>query len=154
MNLEITNNPKKEDDEFVIRKIREYNSKFVLNEFELLSIFYKSDDGEIIGGLTGKTFWNWLHIEYLWVSESERDKDIGSKIILAAENEAIKRGCVGSMLDTFSFQAPEFYKKLGYSVIGSLSDYVSKYERYYLKKKLKTSTFSPTTDTCSGIEVK
>ena len=92
MNLEITNNPEKEDDEFVISKTREYNSKFVPNEFELLSIFYKSDDGEIIGGLTGKTFWNWLHIEYLWVSEFERDKDIGSQIILAAENEAIKRG--------------------------------------------------------------
>ena len=62
---------------------------------------------------------------------------IGSKIILAAKNEAIKRGCVGSMLDTFSFQAPEFYKKLGYSTIGSLSGYFGKNERYYLKKKLE-----------------
>lgn len=136
MKLEITNNPGKEDDEFVIDKTREYNSEFAPNEFELLSVFYKSDDGEILGGLTGKTFWDWLHIEYLWIDESKRNKDIGSKIMLAAEKEAVKRGCVASTLDTFSFQALGFYKKLGYSVVGNLSGYLGKHERYYLQKKL------------------
>lgn len=136
MKLEITNNPRAEDDDFVIGKTHEYNSNFVPNEFELLSIFFKSNDGEIIAGLTGKTFWDWLHIEYLWVSESERGKSIGSKIVLAAEHEATKRGCVGSTLDTFSFQSLGFYEKLGYSRIGSLSDYLGGHERYYLQKKL------------------
>lgn len=47
------------------------------------------------------------------MNESGRGKDIGTRIMLAAEDEAIKRGCIGSTLDTFSFQALGFYEKLG-----------------------------------------
>jgi len=136
MKLEITNSPAKEDNEVIINKTREYNSEFVPCEFEELSVFQRSDNGEILGGLTGKTFWGWLHIEYLWVSELERGRKVGSQIILAAESEAIKRGCIGSTLDTFSFQALGFYEKLGYSLVGKLSGYLGEHERFYLQKKL------------------
>jgi ribosomal protein S18 acetylase RimI-like enzyme len=72
----------------------------------------------------------------LWVSELERGRIVGSQIILAAESEAIKRGCIGSTLDTFSFQALGFYEKLGYSLVGKLSGYLGEHERFYLQKKL------------------
>ncbi len=85
-----------------------------------------------MAGLTGKTFWNWLHIEYLWVHESQRGKKLGSQMMKAAEDEAINRGCIGSTLDTFSFQAPGFYKKLGYSIVGGLSGYSGEHQRHYL----------------------
>ncbi|ARN75253.1 GNAT family N-acetyltransferase [Oceanicoccus sagamiensis] len=136
MKLEITNDPRVEDDDYIIGKTREYNSKYVPNEFELLSVFYKTKDGEVIAGLTGKTFWDWLHVDYLWVSEPRRGDGLGSKVMLAAEKEAIERGCVGSTLDTFSFQALEFYKSLDYSIVGTLSGYMGKYERYFLQKRL------------------
>lgn len=136
MKFEITSNPNQEDDHFIISKTREYNSAFAPTEFKLLSVYCRNDNGEVVGGLTGKSFWNWLHIEYLWVNESERGKNIGSEIMSAAEGEAIKRGCIGSTLDTFSFQALGFYEKLGYSVVGKLSGYLGKYERFYLQKSL------------------
>lgn len=136
MSIEVTINPPQEDVEFVIEKTRGYNSSFVPNEFEELCVFYRSENGEILGGLTGKTFWDWLHIEYLWVHETLRGKDIGTEIVLAAESEAVKRGCIGSTLDTFSFQALGFYEKLGYSQVGKLSGYLGKYERFYLEKKI------------------
>ncbi|MFT5603640.1 MAG: ribosomal protein S18 acetylase RimI-like enzyme [Paracoccaceae bacterium] len=136
MRLEITSNPNEEDDQLIISKTREYNSAFAPTEFKLLSIYCRNDNGEIVGGLTGKSFWDWLHIEYLWVNESERGKDVGTQIMLAGEDEAINRGCIGSTLDTFSFQALGFYEKLGYSVTGKLSGYLGKYERFYLQKKL------------------
>ena len=134
--LEITNNPATTDNDFIIQKTREYNSTFVPSEFEELSVFCRSVNDDIIGGLTGKTFWGWLHIEYLWVEEAQRGKNIGTDIVLAAESEAKKRGCVGSTLDTFSFQALGFYQKLGYSQVGKLSGYRDKYDRFYLQKKL------------------
>jgi len=137
MSIEITSKPIKEDDDFVISKTLEYNSQFVENKYELLSVYFRNDANEILGGITGKTFWNWLHVEYLWVSESERENGIGSKIMLAAEAEAVARGCVGSTLDTYSFQALEFYKKLEYKVIGSLSGYSGEHERYYLQKRFR-----------------
>ena len=137
MSIELTSTPNKDDDDFVVAKTREHNSQFVENRFELISVYHRDDENNILGGLTGKTFWNWLHVEYLWVSESERGRNIGSELMLAAETEAVARGCLGSTLDTFSFQALGFYEKLGYTIVGNLSGYSGKYERYYLQKKLR-----------------
>jgi GNAT superfamily N-acetyltransferase len=136
MNIEITDSPKKEDDDYIISNVQKYNRQFVDNDGEPLSVYFKNTKGEIIAGLTGKTFWKWLHIEFLWVQETERGKKLGSQLILSAEKEAVSRGCVGSTLDTFSFQALDFYKKVGYSLIGSLSGYADKYQRHYLEKKI------------------
>jgi len=136
MNLEITNYPVASDDEFVANKVREYNLQFVEKDVDPLSVYFRDSEGDIVAGLTGNTYWNWLHIDYLWVNESERKNQLGSKLIAAAEEEAIKRGCTGSSLDTFSFQALRFYQRLGYSVFGELSGYSGKHQRYYLEKQL------------------
>jgi len=136
MKLEVTENPREEDDEFIINKTRQYNLQFVENGFKPISVYFRNIDSEIVAGLTGKTFWNWLHVEYLRVSEDERGKKLGTKLMRAAEEEAISRGYEGSTLDTFSFQALGFYQKLGYSIVGGLSGYAGKYQRHYLEKKL------------------
>ena len=136
MGIVVTSSPNEDDDDFVVEKTREYNQQFVDNTFQLLSVYFRNSQNEIIGGLTGKTFWNWLHVEYLWVHESERTNGIGTKLMLTAETEAVSRGCVGSTLDTFSFQALDFYKSLGYSVLGSLNGYSGEHQRHYLQKQI------------------
>ena len=136
MNLEITDCPLDSDDEFVANKTREYNLQFVEKDIKPLSVYFRDSEGNIVAGLTGKTYWNWLHIGFLWVSESERKNQLGSQLIAAAEEEAIKRGCTGSSLDTFSFQALGFYHKLGYSIFGELKGYSGNHQRYYLEKQL------------------
>ena len=136
MRLEITSDPIAEEDELVAEQTRAYNQQYVPNEFQLLSAYFRTNEREILAGLTGKTFWDWLHIEYLWVAEGERGRGLGSQLVLAAEAEAVARGCIGSTLDTFSFQALGFYEKLGYEVIGSLSGYAGTHTRFYLQKKL------------------
>lgn len=136
MKLEITENPSLEDDDLVINNLRKYNSEFAANKYKLLSCYFRNSDDEIIAGLTGKTYWNWLHIEHLWVDENGRGSKLGTQLVLAAEEEAKLRGCVGSTLDTFSFQALDFYKKLGYEVLGTLDNYSNNHQRYYLHKKL------------------
>ena len=52
------------------------------------------------------------------------------------EAEAIRRGCKGAYLDTFSYQARPFYEKLGYEVFGTLDDYPTGHQRFYMRKRL------------------
>jgi GNAT superfamily N-acetyltransferase len=64
-------------------------------------------------------------------------KGHSSRLIEAAENEAIKRGCKIVDLSTFAFQAPEFYRKNGYEMFGELENAVSGYSIYFFRKNLK-----------------
>lgn len=92
--------------------------------------------GRYLGGLVGRTYWGWLHIETVWVEEKFRGLGYGEKIVLEAEFEAGRRGCHGAFLDTFDFQAKPFYEKLGYSIFGQLNDFPAGHSRYYMKKRL------------------
>lgn len=71
-------------------------------------------EGAILGGLEGYTFASYFYIALLWVSENARTAGVGSALIRAAEDEARKRGCTMSLVDTLSFQAEPFYVKNGY----------------------------------------
>lgn len=101
-----------------------------------LSVRMASPSGELAAGLTGATYWRWLHIKLLWVSETLRRQGIGSQLVLAAEKEARSRGCIFSLVDTFSFQAPEFYKRLGYEELASLKGFPPGASRIYFWKEL------------------
>ena len=68
--------------------------------------------------------------------ESLRGQGIGSKLLKAAEEEAKKRGCKYSFVDTFSFQAPAFYVKHGYKEVFALKEYPITGARYYYTKEL------------------
>ena len=90
----------------------------------------------MLAGLTGETFGNWLCIQFLFVSEQFRVKGIRSKLLEAAEKEAMRRGCKYAFVDTFSFQALAFYKKHGYRVVFSLEEYPYTGKRHYFTKEL------------------
>lgn len=96
------------------------------------------DEGEFIGGLTGATNWNWLYIETLAVHPSYRSRGLASQLVTQAEDIAIERGCVGSWVDTFSFQAPNFYNRLGYESFGEIQDYPDGSTRIFLCKRFKS----------------
>ena len=134
--FEATSVPDKIKDQAVISNTRNYNSPHVDDDFMPLSVYCTDSVGEIVGGLTGKTYWNYLDIEYLWVHETHQNKDIATQVMALAEDEARKRGCSYAMLDTYEFQALDFYIKQGYECFGKLDDYCKKYERYYLKKTI------------------
>ena len=56
----------------------------------------------------------------------------------AAEQEALARGCRGVYLDTFSFQAPGFYRKQGYTEFGELEGIPPGHSHYFFRKLLRT----------------
>ena len=95
-----------------------------------------ADGGSTVGGLWSRIVNNWLFIELLFVPEPSRRSGLGTRIVRTAETWAAERRCVGVWLDTYSFQAPGFYAKLGYDVFGRLPDYPRGHERIFLRKLL------------------
>jgi GNAT superfamily N-acetyltransferase len=89
----------------------------------------------VVAGLAGETYSGWLFIKYLWVGDALRGKGIGRDLMGAAEAQAVERGCHSAWVDTFSFQAPGFYRKLGYEPFGEL-DYPPDHKRLFLQKRL------------------
>ena len=98
----------------------------------------KDSDQKTIGGLWGRTAYNWAFIELLFVPESMRGTGIGTQLVQAAEQVATKRNCVGIWLDSFGFQAPQFYMNLNYEIFGKLPEYPKGHSRYFLRKILVT----------------
>jgi GNAT superfamily N-acetyltransferase len=94
-------------------------------------------EGKVAGGMEAGTSWNWLHIDSLWLREDLRGQGYGARMMNLAEVEALRRGCNHSMVDTFDFQAPQFYEKLGYVVWGVLEDYAGGHRRIYYRKDLQ-----------------
>jgi GNAT superfamily N-acetyltransferase len=72
-------------------------------------------DGELLGGLSGWTWGTCAGVAMLWVREDQRRNGLGRRLLLAAEEEAHSRGCTQILVSSFTFQAPDFYKGLGYS---------------------------------------
>jgi GNAT superfamily N-acetyltransferase len=125
-----------QDREFLDDKITEYNYRTTgYTDGKILSITVKQA-GETIAGVYG---WSWggcSEIEFLWVKEQVRGQGLGKKLLEAAEDEARRRGCLHVVLDTHSFQAPGFYLKSGYEVIGEIVNHPRGYKKIYLCKNL------------------
>jgi len=96
----------------------------------------RGPDQEVVGGVIGATFWNWFHVNLMWIREDLRGQGYGEQLLSLAEEEARKRGAEHAYLDTYSFQAPGFYKKCGYQVYGELPDYPPGHTLYFMKKDL------------------
>ena len=117
--------------------IRSYNrSKREAAESEPLNIYVEDDSGELMAGLVGETFGNWLEIEYLFVKEDLRGQGISSQLLQQAESEAKKRNCRFAFVNTYQFQAPAFYQKHGYKEVFTLKDYPYTGQRHYYQKDL------------------
>ena len=130
-------NPTDEEINFVNNALEEFNNKAVgPDNHELLNIVEYDDNQKVIAGILGGTYWGWCHIDILWVDEKYRKTGIGSKLLKAAEEEAVRRGCHSFHVDTMSWQAPEFYKKHGYRIIGELDNIPEGNKKFHLIKDL------------------
>jgi ribosomal protein S18 acetylase RimI-like enzyme len=136
MRMEVTDTPSETDEAFVIAQTRTFNAAFADRDHRSLCVFARDDSDAIIGGLTGRTYWRYLDIAFLWVDEKDRGRGLATKLMGAAEMEARKRGCERVLLDTLSFQALGFYQKLGYTEFGRISGFSGKHDRHYLYKSL------------------
>lgn len=96
----------------------------------------RDDKGRLLGGLITQSYWLETYIELLWLSPRARGLGIGTKLIAEAERRARRRGSRLIHLNTFSFQAPGFYRKQGYRRFGAVSGSPRGERRYYYVKRL------------------
>jgi len=141
VSISLTNTPTPAERDFVHQQIRAYNNQ--ASEYHRnirpsgpnpLAIFIRSGQNQILGGLVGDTYWDWLDIDDFWIDESLRGKGYGQKLLEMAETEAKSRGCSRAFLSTYSFQARNFYEKFGYQVVGQLDDYPPGQTYYWMRK--------------------
>ena len=98
--------------------------------------FVEEEDGKILGAITGRAYYNEVHIGDLIVSKDCRRSGLGSKLVKAVE-EYYSGTCYDIItLTTFGFQAPEFYKKLGYKIEFVRENKDPKLSKYFLSKAI------------------
>ena len=135
MQIEVTAAPSVADREVILAGLL----AFIRAEADVvatpLAILVRNESGTVVGGLTGRTVAAWLFVELLWLPEELRGTGLGTRVMMAAEAEAVRRGCTGAHLDTYDFQAPDFYRKLGYEVFGSIEDHPPGHTRFWMRKR-------------------
>lgn len=135
--LTVESNPSNDAVELVRQSLREFNRQRVgYRADSSFAVFIRDEHNELKGGVLCFTLWQWLTIDWFWLNETARGQGLGSQLLLLAEEEGRKRGCLHSYVETLSFQAPRFYQKHGYEVIGVLQDFPAGHSRFFLRKEL------------------
>jgi GNAT superfamily N-acetyltransferase len=129
------------NDEAAVAELRERIIAFNIavtgyDDGRSLSCFLRNADGKMYAGLDGFTWGGYAMIEWLWVEESERGNGLGRRLVQSAEREAATRGCAVVRVNTHTFQAPDFYRKLGYEEIGTARDAPVAHGEVFFVKRL------------------
>lgn len=122
--------------EAIIDLLRDHNAPFLGRPAPEPFRLVLRNDGAIAGGLLGQFRSHWLHIEILVVQSALRGSGAGSALMGQAETAARARGCHGLWLDTFDFQAPGFYERLGFRRFGVIEDFHNGHARHFMEKRL------------------
>lgn len=128
-----------EERELLDSKLVEFNREKVpfqqSEDWIVLSYIVKDEIGQAIAGINAIHYcWNILYVDILYIDAAHRGKGYGKLLLDRAERESKKLGGYMSHLDTFDWQAKEFYEHLGYEVFGILENCPRGHNRYYMKK--------------------
>ena len=104
-----------------------------------VNLFLRDAGDEVVGGLLGAMWGGVLYVRILWVSEALRGRGFGRRLMEMAERRAVERGCRHVFVDTFSFQAPGFYEKLGYLIYARAEDWPVGHAHHFLRKDLPSA---------------
>ncbi|MGB9647928.1 MAG: DUF924 family protein, partial [Stellaceae bacterium] len=122
---------------FVTESLASFNVAATgLSAWYPVGFFLKSRSGEWLGGLLGHIWGGWLQVTHLWVASAVRRQRHGTRLLQAAEDYAVERGCIAVTLETTSFEARPFYEKRGYEVFATLDDYPPGHSKFFLRKRL------------------
>jgi GNAT superfamily N-acetyltransferase len=101
-----------------------------------LACFLRDAEGALVAGVDGFTWGGYAHVELLWVSAPFRCQGLGRRLLEAAEAEARERGCTSIVLSSHEFQAPGFYARYGYDLVGETGDTPTGYRVFHFQKRL------------------
>ena len=142
--IKIVKEENKKANRFIKHNLHKYNvnhcdyimrnsTKFHNNKIEGNFTIY--DNGKIVGGVLGYIKYGWYYLDEFYIDEGYRNKNIGSKMIKIVEKFAKENKALGVRVDSWSFQAPLFYQKLGYKVCNIFEDCPPGTKTYYMYKR-------------------
>ncbi len=121
----------------IIELLKDYNQQFIGRApYDVFRLAARNPEGRLVGGLLGEWRSYWLHVDILVVIEPYRGNGLGSALMAEAERAARTKQYKGIFLDTFEFQAPRFYEKLGYTRFGCIKNYTDGFDRHFYEKRL------------------
>jgi GNAT superfamily N-acetyltransferase len=123
-------------------RLADYNREQTNGEYDEpgieINLVLKDHRGVVVGGINASTMLRVMHLEALWVAEAYRKHGYGRALVLAAERIGLERGCITAQTWSLSFQAPEFFQKLGYAVFGVSDGYPDPIKEHYFIKRFRS----------------
>jgi ribosomal protein S18 acetylase RimI-like enzyme len=130
--------PSSADIAFLEDQLYEFNASATgIADGRSLGVFLRDESEQIVAGAAGHTWGQTCELRQVWVRAAARGAGLGRRLMAQAEAEAVRRGCRQLVLTTHSFQAPDFYRKLGFEVVSELPDYPRGHSQLVLRKRLE-----------------
>ena len=101
-----------------------------------LACFARAADGQCVGGAVGRSWGRCCEVQELWVEAARRGRGIGTRLMCMVEAEAQARACTLLYLDTFTFQAPRLYQRLGFEIACTFEGFPDGIVKLVLRKQL------------------
>lgn len=136
--IEVSSEDNRALDDFLEDRLYEFNVEATgFADGQALFASVTDESGATVAGLAGHTWGGCCEITKLWVHPSGRGRGVGTGLVRAAELEARRRGCERIVLSTHSFQAPQFYEKLGFERLCAIPGYPRGYEEIVYTRTLE-----------------
>jgi ribosomal protein S18 acetylase RimI-like enzyme len=138
--LTICNEMSLEDSQMMSTHLRNFNIEQSngrsTNPETSINLTLKNKTGEVVGGIRSRAFYQSLTIDFLWIDKNYQRIGYGKELMQKVEEIAREQGCISANTMTYSFQAPQFYEKLGYKIVGAFVEYPSDIKKFFLEKRL------------------
>ena len=131
IDLKITKNNIKEVEDYVLFNLHRFNQKhndYIRNNSsdnhnnKINGNFAVYVNGKIIGGALGYIKYGWYFLNDFYIEEEYRGHGIGTQIIKEIEQFALDNKALGVRVESWDFQDPKFYQKLGYVILSEFKD--------------------------------
>lgn len=117
--------------------LRDHSRETTGRRDESCHIFLEDPAGSMVAGLKGWIGGDTFYVSWLWVDSARRQQGLGTDVMETCEQEACKRGCAYIRVDTAGYQAPDFYRKLGYQEQTRIPGYYEGgHDRIFFRKEV------------------
>jgi GNAT superfamily N-acetyltransferase len=137
--LTLTDAPTREDEALVENGLADFNERQTgYRDWRALAALARDPDtGATLGGMIGRTSYGLLFIDTVFLPETHRGQNLGSRLLAMMEDEGVQRGCQMGFLYTITFQAPEFYARHGWQEFGRVPCDPPGSARVFMSKQLR-----------------
>jgi ribosomal protein S18 acetylase RimI-like enzyme len=136
--LTVETEPRPEDIRVLEEGLYRFNVEATgIGDGKLFGLFLRADDGTAMGGVHGWTWGATCYVRNFFIPSRLRGRGLGKQLMVRVESEARARGCRQIVLETHSFQAPGFYRKLGFKAVGRVEHYPAGHAYLTMVKQLE-----------------